>query len=145
MRTYQVIVTRVNSRVGEAQVLEKKADSVVVDIARETNPEALNPTELVLTAFGGCLLKNLHKLAPKLRIRVGEACIRVSGERTDTPPHLSRIRYELEIETDASAELLSRLHRYLRAYGTVYNTLGGSLELDGRVIRMEKPATLRKE
>ena len=144
MLTYETVVVQVDDQLGQAKAAGKSS-AVQVDIAREDEHRAPNPAEILLAAVGGCLLKNMHKLAPKMRIQIGDARVRVWGTRMDTPPRLSRISYDLEIETDAPAILVERLHHYLRAYGTVYNTLASGVELVGRIIRVDSMDSIRKE
>ena len=58
----------------------------------------------------------------------------VTARRQTNPPRFVEITYELRIDTDESERRLELLHRNLRRYGTVYNTLAAVADVDGRVI-----------
>lgn len=133
MEEYLIELERLDADEGRATARGKQGEAAV-DIAREDNPRALNPAELLLTAVGGCLLKNISKLAPKMHLKIAGVRVKVSGWRTDDPPRITAIRYKLELFTAEPRAHVERLHRYLREYGTVYNTVSGGVELSGEAV-----------
>ena len=46
---------------------------------------------------------------------------------------MTRIDYEIVVDTDETTARLDLLHRNLQKYGTIYNTLAGSVELIGSI------------
>ena len=122
MPNYSVTITKIAGEVGHAQAPEK-TEGITLDISRDSNPGLLNPAELLLAAFGGCLLKNISKLAPKMRLVIDEARVQVTGVRQDDPPHIESISYQLVLTTQEPKQKIERLVDYLHNYGTVYNTL----------------------
>ena len=133
MKTYSVSLTRDSEAIARAEAAGK-AGEVRVDISRDSAPRSLNPAELLLAAFGGCLLKNIGKLAPKMRLVLDDVRGEMTGIRTESPPRIAAIRYELTILTEEPVERIGRLIGYLREYGTVYNTLTASVEVTEEVV-----------
>ena len=133
MLTYTVSLTRLTDTSGKAQATGK-TEEVKLDIARDSNPELLNPAELLLAAFGGCLLKNMSKLAPKMRLTIDAARVQVTGVRQDDPPRIASVSYRLVLTTQESTERIERLVNYLHNYGTVYNTLIPMLSVTERIM-----------
>jgi len=145
MLNYNVTITKIADEVGQAQASEKSG-KVVLDISRNSSPNLPNPAELLLAAFGGCLLKNISKLAPKMRLVIDDARVEVTGVREDDSPRIASISYQLVLSTEEQREKIERLVDYLHAYGTVYNTLIPRLSVtekivlarqDGRVEQLE--------
>lgn len=133
MPNYSVTITKIAGEVGHAQAPEK-SEGITLDISRDSNPDLLNPAELLLAAFGGCLLKNISKLAPKMRLVIDDARVQVTGVRQEDPPHMESISYQLVLSTEESEEKIERLVNYLHEYGTVYNTLLPLLSLTEKIM-----------
>jgi len=133
MPNYSVTITKIAGEVGHAQAPEK-SEGITLDISRDFNPDLLNPAELLLVAFGGCLLKNISKLAPKMRLVISDVRVQVTGVRQEDPPHMESISYQLVLSTEESEEKIERLVNYLHEYGTVYNTLLPLLSVSEKVM-----------
>ncbi|MFW5968037.1 MAG: OsmC family protein, partial [Persicimonas sp.] len=61
----------------------------------------------------------------------------VEGVRQDVPPKFTDIRYVLELVTDEADERLELLHKNIRKYGTITNTLAEACNLDGELTRVD--------
>lgn len=133
MLTYTVSLTKVTDTAGRAKA-PGKAKEVSFDISRDANPDLLNPAELLLAAFGGCLLKNISKLAPKMRLVIDDVRVEVTGIREDNPPRIAAISYRLALTTEERKERMEQLVDYLHKYGTVYNTLVPTLSVTERIV-----------
>lgn len=94
------------------------------------------PAELLAIAFAACLLKNVERTSQRLGIRYQAATLGVTAARQDAPPRFTAISYELRLTTDEREQRLDLLHRNLRKYGTVYNTLAAGCQIEGRVVRI---------
>ena len=92
-------------------------------------------------AFAACLLKNLNRAGQFLSFRYERAEVDVSARRQDAPPKFTEITYELRLVTGEPQRRIDLLHRNLRRYGTVYNTLAGACDVHGRVITSPVPET----
>ena len=68
-----------------------------------------------------------------MRLSMSGARVQITGKRSDAPPRIVSIYYMLELFTDESQDKIARLHRYLKKYGTVYNTVSGGTILSGEI------------
>ena len=55
--------------------------------------------------------------------------------RQDSPPKLVSIDYELIVDTDESDQRLELLHKNVRKYGTISNTIAEAAHLHGTIRR----------
>jgi hypothetical protein len=55
--------------------------------------------------------------------------------RQDAPPRILRVDYELIVDTDEEEGRLDLLHRNVRKYGTISNTVAAATALDGQIRR----------
>ena len=121
--------------------------SVSIDADPAGRLDAFNPAELLLAALAACMLKGIERAAPMLQFALRDAEVRVHGVRQDAPPRMLRVEYELVVDTDEPDTRLDLLHRNLRKFGTVYNTLAASVELTGTARRgvVPRPALVEAE
>jgi uncharacterized OsmC-like protein len=61
--------------------------------------------------------------------------VRLHAVRQDSPPKILSIDYELIVDTEESDQRLDLLHRNVRKYGTISNTLSECTQLNGRIRR----------
>lgn len=108
---------------------------VDLDTTLEGRPDALNPVELLLAALAACMLKGVERSVPVLKFELRSASVRLHAVRQDAPPLLTSIDYELVLDTDEPDRRLELLHRNVIKYGTISNTLGAALTLEGTVVR----------
>lgn len=121
---------------GPARAVARcKAAELVLDTDPAGRADAFNPAELLLTAVAACMLKGIERVAPMLHFAWRGARVRVHGVRQDAPPRLVRIDYELVVDTDEGDARLELLHRNVRKYGTISNTVAAAVELTGTACR----------
>ena len=129
---------------GPARAVARCKDA---ELALDTDPagraDAFNPAELLLTATAACMLKGIERVAPMLRFAWRGATVRVHGVRQDAPPRMVRIDYELVVDTDESDARLELLHRNVRRFGTISNTVAAAVDLTGTIRRATAPAVAR--
>lgn len=129
------------STVGPLHAVARCKDA---EIALDTDPagraDAFNPAELLLTAVAACMLKGIERVGPMLKFAWRGAHVRVHGVRQDAPPRMLRIDYELVVDTDESDDRLELLHRNVRKYGTISNTVAAAVDLTGAVRRASTAA-----
>ena len=97
-------------------------------------PGTPGPAELLAGAFAACLMKNLERSASLLSFGYQSAEIDVQARRQDVPPRFVEIEYELRIVTEEDQHRVDLVHRNLRQFGTVYNTLAEACDVHGRVL-----------
>ncbi len=95
-----------------------------------------NPAELLLTSLSACILKNVQRYSEILKIPYRSARIVVQGKRNDSPPFMSEINYQLEIDTDADDRKLQTWHKNIVKFGTITNTLAKASKLEGTIAKM---------
>jgi uncharacterized OsmC-like protein len=130
---------RVRARTqGKGRAVAEAADeSIAFDASWAQPPSGLpGPAELLASAFAACLLKNIERAGHLLAFHYQSAEVDVAVRRQDAPPKFVGITYELRVVTDESDHRLELLHRNLRQFGTVYNTLAAACVIDGRILRV---------
>lgn len=97
--------------------------------------DAFNPAELLLAALAACMIKGIERVAPMLRFQYRGVHVHLHGIRQDVPPRLSRIEYEIAVDSDEDEHRLDLLHENVRKFGTVFNTVAPGTELHGTLRR----------
>ena len=92
------------------------------------------PAELLASAFAACLLKNLERAGAMMPFTFQSAEVDVEARRQDTPPQFVEIEYEIRIVTGEDRRHLDLLHRNLRQFGTVFNTLAAVCDVHGTIV-----------
>ena len=129
---YRVTARRIDSHGSLARAKEAE---VVLDTDMAGRRDAFNPVELLLAALSACMLKGIERVTPILGFRIRGAEVRLEAVRQDSPPRLTRIGYEIIVDSDESDQRLDLLHRNVLKYGTITNTLAGAVPLEGTLRR----------
>lgn len=133
MRTYFVTARRVD-RHGSIAVA--KSAKVALDTDVDGRQDAMNPVELLLSALAACMLKGVERVTPLLKFQIAGAQVELEALRRDAPPKLVMIRYNLMVDSAESDQRLDLLLRNVLKYGTISNTLGDAVPLEGRISRI---------
>jgi len=132
MLEYRINARRLDSHGSEATCKDAR---LILDTDRNGRPDAFNPAELFLAAVAACMIKNIERVAPMLRLEIRSVEVRLHGVRQDSPPRMASVTYELIVDADADDHKLELLHQNVRKYGTIYNTVAESTRLEGRIVR----------
>lgn len=132
MLNYRVTARRIDSHGSEASAKEAR---IVLDTDMAGRDDAFNPAEMVLASLAACMLKGAERVAPMLEFDLRGIEVSLHGQRQDSPPKMVRIDYEIIVNTDKTDQRLDLLHRNLRKYGTISNTLAEATELVGSIRR----------
>ena len=132
MLEYRVTARRIDSHGSEA---EAKAARLVLDTDMAGRDDAFNPAEMLLASLAACLLKGAERVTPMLKFDLRGIEVSLHGQRQDSPPKIVRIDYEIVVDTDETDQRLDLLHRNLRKYGTISNTLAEATDLVGTIRR----------
>ncbi len=132
MLEYRVEARRIDSHGGIATA---KNAQVLLDTDLAGRVDAMNPAELFLASIAACMLKGIERVTPMLKFGLRGAEVRLHGIRQDSLPKMISIDYELIIDTDESDQRLELLHKNVRKYGTISNTVADSTKLDGTLRR----------
>ena len=92
-----------------------------------------NPAELFLGSIAACILKNVERFSNLLKFRYNKADITVKASRTERPPSMEQIEYELVIYSKDDTLNTALLKKNFEKYGTIYNTVIRSCEITGTI------------
>ena len=138
MTTYRI---RARSVEGGGATIDAAERVLPVDVAWDAAPTGdPGPADLLASAFAACLLKGLARAGAMMPFRYESAEVEVTLTRDDLPPRFRAIAYDLRVVTDEDERRSDLLHRNLRQFGTVYNTLAASCEVDGTLTLVDPAA-----
>lgn len=129
---YRVTARRIDAHGSMAMAKEAE---VMLDTDPAGRRDAMNPVELLLSALAACMLKGIERVTPMLQFQIDGAEIRLEAVRQDAPPKLVVIRYQIVVDSAETDQRLVLLHRNVLKYGTISNTLSGSVPLEGTISR----------
>lgn len=112
-----------------------KSATIKLDTNLNGNPDAFNPAELLMAAISACMIKGMERVAPMLKFVFRGVEVRLHGVRRDVPPKMESIDYEIIVDTDEDEHRLELLHKNIRQYGTVFNTVVSGTNLQGAIRR----------
>lgn len=131
MLTYDVTARRVDAH-GSLAHTEEASLTLDTDVAGRQ--DAFNPAELLLASIAACMIKGAERVAPMIQFDLRGMEVRLHGVRQEAPPKMIRIDYEI-IDTPETDHRLDLLHKSIRKYGTVSNTIAAATELNGAIRR----------
>lgn len=112
-----------------------KDASIVLDTDMAGRRDAFDPAELLLAALGACMLKGIERVVPILGFKLQGVEVRLHGIRRDVPPSMESVDYQILVESEESGRRLELLHKNVRQYGTVFNTVAPGTRLSGTLRR----------
>ena len=132
MLEYRISAQRIDpsqsvARSGSAQV--RLATGLIGPV------DAFNPAELLLASVAACLIKGIERVLPLLDFSLDGVEVMLHAVRQDNPPRIVSIDYELVVDTEESDQRLELLHKNVRKYGTISNTVALATRLDGVIRR----------
>ncbi len=132
---YRVAARRIDRH---GAVATAKSAEIVLDTDLAGRLDAFNPAELLLAAVAACMIKGIERVTPMIHFDLRGVEVALRGIRQDSPPKMVEIRYEIVVDTDESDQRLDLLHKNVRKYGTISNTVAEATRLEGTIRR--KPA-----
>lgn len=119
-----------NAPGGDATIETLKA-TIPFDGSRGMGDAVPGPAHLLAGSLAACLLKNVERFHHMLPFAYSAATAEVKLERRDAPPAIIEARYVLEVHSDEPTDRCELLHRNVRKFGTITNTLAAACALDG--------------
>ena len=116
-----------------------KVAKINLDTNLEGSSDAFNPAELLLSALSGCIIKGIERVAPIIKFEFKGIEVKLHGVRQDVPPKMESIDYEIIVNTNEPDSRLELLHKNVRQFGTVFNTVAPGTQLNGKMSRKEEP------
>lgn len=133
MLEYAIQARRIDAH---GSLASAKDATLVLDTDLNGRLDAFNPVELLLAAVAACMIKGIERVTPLLDFELRGVEVRLKASRQDSPPMIVSIDYELIVDTSESDQRLELLHRNVRKYGTISNTVAQATALEGRVSRL---------
>lgn len=132
MLEYKVQAHRVDAHGALATT---KAAQIELDTDLGGRMDAFNPVELLLAAVAACMIKGIERVSPMLDFQLTGVRVELHAVRQDSPPKIISIDYVLTVETGESDQRLELLHKNVRKYGTISNTVAAATALNGVIRR----------
>ncbi|MGO4485985.1 OsmC family protein [Rhizobium sp. 2TAF27] len=98
-------------------------------------PDTFDPDELLLAPIVACGINGTERITPKLDFNLDDVDICLHAVRHDAPPRIVSVDYEVVVDTDESDQRLELLHKNVRKYGTISNTVAAASHLEGTIRR----------
>ncbi|MGD9979463.1 MAG: OsmC family protein [Hyphomonadaceae bacterium] len=134
MLEYHVKARRLD---GHGSTAETKSATLTLDTDVAGRADAFNPAELLLASIAACMIKGAERVTPMLKFDLRGMEVRLHGVRQDAPPKMLSIQYEIIVDTPETDQRLDLLHKNIRKYGTVSNTIAAACELTGVIRRAD--------
>ncbi|OJU49010.1 MAG: osmotically inducible protein C [Mesorhizobium sp. 61-13] len=122
---------------ASGSVATTKNAALVLDTCLEGRADAFNPAELLLAAIAACMIKGIERVTPMLGFKLRGVQVALHAVRRDSPPGIASISYNLVVDTDETDARLELLHKNVRKYGTISNTVAAATKLEGTIRRKE--------
>ena len=132
MLEYNVSAFRIDAHGSEAQTKEAR---LVLDTDIAGRLDAFNPAELLLASLAACMIKGIERVTPMIQFEFRGVSVTLHGIRQDAPPTMSKITYEIVVDSDEDDRRLDLLHTNVRKYGTISNTIARATTLEGTIRR----------
>ena len=129
---YRVSARRIDAHGSLART---KSAEIALDTDLAGRLDAFNPAELLLAAVAACMLKGIERVTPMIHFRLRGVEVALHGVRQDSPPKMVEITYEIVVDTDETDQRLELLHKNVRRYGTISNTVAEATRLEGVIRR----------
>lgn len=137
MLEYHVTARRLDQH---GAVATAKNAQLTLDTDLAGRADAFNPAELFLASIAACMIKGIERVTPMLKFDLRGVEVRLHAVRQDAPPLIVSVDYQLIVDTDESDQRLDLLHRNVRKYGTISNTVALATRLEGTIGRRTPPA-----
>lgn len=132
MLEYHVTARRLDQH---GAVATAKNAQLTLDTDLAGRADAFNPAELFLASIAACMIKGIERVTPMLKFDLRGVEVRLHAVRQDAPPLIVSVDYQLIVDTDESDQRLDLLHRNVRKYGTISNTVALATRLEGTIGR----------
>lgn len=134
MLEYHVSAHRIDSHGSEAATKQAR---ITLDTDIAGRPDAFNPAEMLLASLAACMLKSAERVAPMIKFDLQGMTVHLHGQRQDSPPKMTAISYEIIVDSTEPDGKLELLHKNIRKYGTITNTLADAATLTGTIRRKD--------
>lgn len=135
MLEYSIQARRIDDH---GSLAKTKQAEITLDTDIKGREDAFNPAELLLAAVAACMIKGIERVTPMLKFELRGVEVKLHGTRQDSPPKMVSITYEIIVDTDEDKHRLDLLHKNVRKFGTISNTVAEAVKLEGVITRSAK-------
>lgn len=138
MATNRYAARGVNEPGGNAYI-DTLGPSIPFDGSQGMGGSLPGPAHLLAGSLAACVLKNVERFGHMLPFEYRSASVEVVLERQDAPPRIVRASYVLDVHTEEAVSRCALLHKNIRKFGTITNTLAATCPLEGtlRAVRSD--------
>lgn len=122
------------SRPGGHGKIRCNSTDIKVDTGSISDGFRPGPAELVCASLAACLLKNIERYSEMLPFDYDVASVEVEALRQEAPPRMTMMHYRIEVVTDEPDHRIELLHRNIKKFRTITNTLAAACELKGEMV-----------
>ena len=122
-----------STRAGGTASVHARTSNIAFDGSAQSGEALPGPADLLCAALSACILKNVERFSHMLPFRYESASLEVTAEREEPPPRIVRMHYRLRVVTDEPPARVELLHKNIRKFGTITNTLAAACELTGEI------------
>ncbi len=140
--TTNIYRARGDNQPGGAGRIHSLAADIEFDGSAGMGDAVPGPAHLLAASLAACVLKNVERFGQILPFAYSAAQIDVELERQDAPPRIIRASYELRVHTDEPAQRCALLHKNIRKFGTITNTLAQACTLEGAMLAVRTDASV---
>ncbi|PIP93550.1 MAG: osmotically inducible protein C [Bdellovibrio sp. CG12_big_fil_rev_8_21_14_0_65_39_13] len=112
-------------------------ETLKVDVSKDRDVSLPGPAELLLTALSSCILKNIERFSDMLKFEYSKVHIEMEADRRESPPQFIEIRYKVMMETQEEVHRIELLHKNIKKFGTVYNSLSDEINIVGEIVKVD--------
>lgn len=127
---YKVNASSIAHDSASFTIKETKTQFGIAPKDAETLP---NPAELFLGSLSACMLKNVERFSQMMHFNYTKATITIEASRTEKPPQLENIKYQLTIFSNDEKLNIPLLKKNLERFGTIYNTIKLATSITGDI------------
>jgi uncharacterized OsmC-like protein len=132
MLEYSVSPSRMDAH-GNLAKAKDATTSLDTHIAGRIN--AFNTADMLLVATAACMKKGIKGAMPMIDFKLWGLDVGLPGMRQDNPPKMMSINHEPIVDANESDQRHDLLHRNVRTYGMVSNTIAAAATLYGTLWR----------
>ncbi len=118
---------------NEDAIIHIKQSNIDFGTTAKTAETLPNPAELFLGAFAACMLKNVERFSSMMKFTYTKASLEVNAVRTENPPRMDNIVYNLTINSNDEKLNTNLLKKNIEKFGTIYNTVKCSCAISGTI------------
>ena len=111
---YTATANRIGAHRSPAQC---KDPEIALDTETAGRTDSSDPADPLFAALAAGLLKSMERVAPILRFQCRDVPVHLQGFRQKIPPSMSRIDYEIMVDTEKVYHRLELLHENVRKFG----------------------------